>query len=801
MRNILLQLLCTFLVCILSIPLFAQNVSQEPIPQLLNDINSAVKSQKKAADTANFEAADNYYGPSFGRAVYAMHTSGKEIVVGGVFDYLGTQQVNRIARWDGNEWSSMDSGLNGSVVKLKEINDTLFAVGFFNETGDGRPMNHVARWTGEKWEELSGQIPNNAYSLAFDGSNYFIGTATGVYLVDGDHIEQIAATDAYVDHLVFHNDTLYAGGPFTQLDGNPVNYVAGWHKGEWEPVGSGLNSVVRAMTVYQDKLTIGGFFFPDEDSELNRVASLNGNEWEPVGDFAEASGGLLSMSARDNKLFVGGNILGDDIERAAYFDGSDWHQLGTASLTVWHVHESEDETAYIGGDFASAGIDNSMWTFKVEDSQTTTLPGIPVETGGNNLTGSVYGIASSDDGTVGVAGIFGDSGPDWAYHFSLFENGQWTAKGDYNGSMATILWHEENWFVGGYFTEINGSEYYHVARFDGNEWHTLGAGLNSPVTYLTVHNNEIYAFGPITSTADESVTLNGIARWDGSEWQSIGETPQGYIFTGFSFDGDLYVGGDFQFVDDIEVNRIARWDGSEWHAVGSGFNRPVRALNEYQGQLIAGGNFSISGESETGSIATFDGNDWSWHDSGFSGTVHDLAVVDDEHLFAAGGFRGVENEEISNLAYWNGSEWQPAGNPNGTVSALEPNQNGGLYISGYFDSFFDVPSFCFGELNGISPSTSIAENGGVPERIQLNQNYPNPFNPTTEISYELPEAVEVTLQVFDMLGRHVTTLVDQPQNAGTQSIRFDASKLSSGIYIYRIEAGNFVQTRKMLLIK
>lgn len=85
--------------------------------------------------------------------------------------------------------------------------------------------------------------------------------------------------------------------------------------------------------------------------------------------------------------------------------------------------------------------------------------------------------------------------------------------------------------------------------------------------------------------------------------------------------------------------------------------------------------------------------------------------------------------------------------------------------------------------------------------IQLHQNYPNPFNPSTNISFYLPQSTDVKVSVFDVTGRLVATLSDGLRNAGAHQITFDASALSSGIYFYRIEAGEFVETRKMMLIK
>lgn len=92
-------------------------------------------------------------------------------------------------------------------------------------------------------------------------------------------------------------------------------------------------------------------------------------------------------------------------------------------------------------------------------------------------------------------------------------------------------------------------------------------------------------------------------------------------------------------------------------------------------------------------------------------------------------------------------------------------------------------------------------NGAIPDRFALSQNYPNPFNPATKISYQLPESGNVRLTVFDISGKQVATLINAQQNAGYYDINFDGSALSSGVYFYKLEAGNFVETKKMLLVK
>lgn len=84
---------------------------------------------------------------------------------------------------------------------------------------------------------------------------------------------------------------------------------------------------------------------------------------------------------------------------------------------------------------------------------------------------------------------------------------------------------------------------------------------------------------------------------------------------------------------------------------------------------------------------------------------------------------------------------------------------------------------------------------------KLHQNYPNPFNPTTTISYSVPESQIVELKVYDLLGNEVANLVNEYKNAGNHSVQFNASNLSSGIYFYKLKTVNFVQTKKLILLK
>ena len=94
----------------------------------------------------------------------------------------------------------------------------------------------------------------------------------------------------------------------------------------------------------------------------------------------------------------------------------------------------------------------------------------------------------------------------------------------------------------------------------------------------------------------------------------------------------------------------------------------------------------------------------------------------------------------------------------------------------------------------------------IPIAYTLHQNYPNPFNPITSIRYDLPEAALVTLTIYDLIGREITQLVNTTQEAGYRSVQWNTTNsfgkpVSAGVYLYQIRAGEFVQTRKMVLLK
>jgi len=108
----------------------------------------------------------------------------------------------------------------------------------------------------------------------------------------------------------------------------------------------------------------------------------------------------------------------------------------------------------------------------------------------------------------------------------------------------------------------------------------------------------------------------------------------------------------------------------------------------------------------------------------------------------------------------------------------------------------DIYTAVINTVVGVEP---ISKN--VPDEYKLYQNYPNPFNPSTNIKYQIPNNGFVSIKVFDILGKEITTLVNEKQSSGTYEVTFDGGDLSSGIYFYKLETDGFSEVKKLILLK
>jgi len=187
------------------------------------------------------------------------------------------------------------------------------------------------------------------------------------------------------------------------------------------------------------------------------------------------------------------------------------------------------------------------------------------------------------------------------------------------------------------------------------------------------------------------------------------------------------------------------------------------------------------------------------------GTVGEVSI---EHAFAPGDtfrtvleYSGTHTYFGRTLQYWSFSiDWSTmVTDDEGAYQIVD--SLGVRTMENYFVGIPDVlrgaiiSGIQYGILTSVEPENQQSDN------FILAQNYPNPFNPTTTIQYSLTETAEVTLSVFDLSGRKVVELVSERQAIGVYELAFDASALTSGVYFYRLQADEFIETRKMLLVR
>jgi hypothetical protein len=387
---------------------------------------------------------------------------------------------------------------------------------------------------------------------------------------------------------------------------------------------------------------------------------------------------------------------------------------------------------------------------------------------------------------------------------ALFGSGDVYSIEQYNGSL----------FAGGSFTVFNPQNnwYNNAARYNGTSWGPCGSGLGNDesgmsdyVNFLLVYNNELYAGGNFTSAGGEILNPQDalyIAKFNGTQWLPVGGGTDGKVTDMVIYNGELVVSGYFATAGSVSANYIAKWNGVNWSALGSGTDGKVTALSVHNGELYAGGLFQHAGGVSASNIAKWNGQSWSAVGSGIYGDqIYTLASLNSE-LYAGGNFSAGSGNAASYIMRWDGSQWKAVGSgTDGYVLYLLPFDSK-LIVGG---SFSTAGGLSANNIASISFATDIDDKINAPEIFSLFQNYPNPFNPGTSIQYVIGSRQFVSLKVYDVLGTEVAVLVNEEKPAGNYKANFStiggASQLSSGIYFYKLTAGSFTETKKMLLLK
>lgn len=350
---------------------------------------------------------------------------------------------------------------------------------------------------------------------------------------------------------------------------------------------------------------------------------------------------------------------------------------------------------------------------------------------------------------------------------------------NYNGNMTSHLiekWESNNWVnswreIYVFDSNENMSSYF-SNKWDGSNWvnswrFSFTYNLNgNRITYLSetgdsdqwVNRNQV----TYTYNSNENMVSHLTKTWNGSQWVL-------YERVTYTYDSNGNMTSKFP----------ETWDGSRWVNSNSGSNYSY----DSNGNVISATYETVNG--------SHGGQDYSfWRDT---------------YTYDSNGNRTSRFSEILHNNTWQ-SYWL-------YTYAYDDNSD---MISGFFESWYGDKDgvFQFSDSFGNSYkyggleinvyyrtiTDAAVEDLNVPD-FALSQNYPNPFNPSTIISYSIPKSSFVQLKIYDMLGREVASLVNKEQAVGNYKVEFNASNLTSGVYFYRLQSGEFTETKKLILLR
>ncbi len=398
------------------------------------------------------------------------------------------------------------------------------------------------------------------------------------------------------------------------------------------------------------------------------------------------------------------------------------------------------------------------------------------EQAGDSITSN--GITVDANGNSYVIGNFQKSATFGSFQLTSGDSGNvFIAKYDINGNF---IWAKKNngdkhsWAEGfGISIDANNNiygsgQFYDNVSFGNIQLTASGTNSNIFIVKYDVNGNCIWA--------NQS---NGSGYYDNAQVISTDAYGNSYIAGQFN---DTVTLGNSQMISKAHRNAfVAKYDANGnciWASqVKSAFSNSTgisldRKGNSYItgqfGDTATFGNIQLdAGDSSNFFIAKYDGN-------GSCLWAKQSAIIDSNSI--AGGLR------------------------------IASDTNGNSYITGSFTGLLTIGNDIItgGDFIAKISNTVLGittEKPTIPNYFNISQNYPNPFNPTTVINYSVPRSNMVTIRVYDILGNETATLVNEEKPAGSYSINFNASRLSSGVYFYRMQAGSFVETKKLILMK
>jgi hypothetical protein len=541
----------------------------------------------------------------------------------------------------------------------------------------------------------------------------------------------IAGTDWEVRAIAvdYQSGIVYVGGSFSVAGSVSASHVAAWDGGAWYALGSGIDGTIEALAVdHNGNLYAGGLFGSAGGVLANAIAKWDGTSWSALGNgFTDYV--VTIIEGPDGMIYAGGRFNTADGSPADYiakWDGSTWAEVGGgASDFVYTLAFDQTGNLYAGGRFLNVGGVPANRVAKWDGNVWSALA--------YGLNNSVFTLITGENNELYAGGSFTASRYTPMKRVAVWSDGQWSAigtgLGDYleEGVNALALNPDGTLYAGGWFT-IPGTEVdTGIATWDGNQWSALSGNITDIITIKLDAEGKLYAGGWFINIG--GVPAQHIAMWDGSAWSTLGSEgmngPNDYVNAlALDRDGDLYLGGQFDFTGGILVNHIARWHNGTWSALGSGVDSFVETIVfDKQNNLYAGGSFSTAGGIEAPFIARWDGVQWSSIGGGTDSTIYAIAVADDGTLYAGGEFTSAGGVGANHIAKWDGSGWSPLGNGvNGAVLAIAVGNDGTVYAGGAFTAAGGQEIWGIAQWNGTQWSPLISGTDSIVTTLVIDKN-------------------------------------------------------------------------------
>ncbi len=526
-------------------------------------------------------------------------------------------------------------------------------------------------------------------------------------------------------------------------------------------------------------------------------------------------------------------------------NGQSWHSLSTGTNGNVYTATVFNGNLIIAGDFTTSG---GITVNHIAEWNGTNWVSL-----GNGMDSSVFALTIFN-GELIAGGKFSTAGGVSCNRIALWNGTNWSALGlGANSTVLALAVYSGSLRAGGIFTNVSGVSASHIARWDGISWFAMGLGANDNVISMSLYGADLILGGKFTNAG--GLPNHRITRYNTTGlYLPLGSgIDSGSVLALSVYNGLLIVGGDYTSIGSIPVNYLASWDGTNWNTVGSGMNGTVRSLGLFNGNLIAGGKFTNAGGVPANYISTWNGNAWNTLGSGMAGSAAevDAITVWSNLLIAGGSFNLAGGISAPNVAVYGSIpiaptlinpcsittdsltpllDWTdiPNATSYGIQVATDPNflniiiNSSLLPISQYqivqpllpLTTYFWRANAVNGLGTGpwslicffITPNIDGVNNTQkIPGVFRLYQNYPNPFNPTTTIKFDVPlstkNSTRVEIKLFDLTGKEIAVLYNRETLPGSYTIYAHAENLSSGLYFYKLIAGEFIQTNKMMIIK